>query len=54
MEYLVKCGRLHDIHLASATHKSGYKTRFVTESPKTMKLLDEYRNNQIIYTYDGR
>lgn len=54
MEYLVSKGRLNDIHLASATHKSGYKTRFVTESPKTLKLLEEYRKNQIVMTYDGR
>jgi len=54
MEYLVKNGRGYDVHLASATHKSGYKTRFVTESPKTMKLLEEYRKNQIISSYDGR
>lgn len=54
MEYLVKNGRGYDVHLASATHKSGYKTRFVTESPKTMKLLEEYRRNQVISSYDGR
>ena len=53
-EYLVSKGRAHDIHLSSSTHKSGSKTRFVTESWKTMKLLNEYRANQIVTTYDGR
>lgn len=52
-EYLVSKGRSHDIHLSSRTHKSGSKTRFVTESPKTMKLLRDYRRKRIISTYDG-
>ncbi len=54
MEYLVSKGRLHDIHMSSRTHKSGSKTRFVTESPKTMRLLTEYRKSRILETHDGR
>lgn len=54
MEYLVSKGRLHDCHLSSRTHRAGNKTRFVTESAKTLKLLQDYRTSKIITTYEGK
>ena len=47
MKYLISNGRINDIHMSNRTHKAKAKTRFVTESPKTMKLLNEYRSSHI-------
>lgn len=47
MDYLISKGRKHDIHISNKTHSAKAKTRFVTESPKTMKLLSEYRKSHV-------
>lgn len=46
-EYLAANGRSHDIHMSSRSHKGHCKKRFVTESCKTMELLNAYRNARI-------
>lgn len=52
--YLRQNGRANDVHMANASHKSRHKSYCATESPKTMKLLHQYRDNSIVYSYDGR
>lgn len=52
MDYLISKGRINDIHMSNKTHKARAKTRFVTESPKTMKLLTEYRNKHILEAHE--
>ena len=44
-KYLASMGRRVDIHSASRTHGSKKISYFITTSPKTMKLLDEYRKS---------
>lgn len=52
--YLRANGRSHDIHMANQQHKSAHKSYCATESPKTMKLLQKYRKDRIVYSYDGK
>jgi len=44
--YLRKCGRGKDIHMSSRTHQNR-KRYWATESYKTMKYLDGYREEQL-------
>lgn len=46
------CG--HDVHLSSRSHKSSHKSYFLTTSPKSMRILNEYRKSHILETYNGR
>lgn len=50
-KYLASMGRGVDIHTSSRTHGSKKISHFVTTSPKTMKLLSEYRKQ---HTIEGR
>ena len=52
--YLRNNGRSCDIHVANVCHKSRHKSYCVTESPKTMRLIEKYRKDRIVYSYDGR
>jgi hypothetical protein len=52
--YLREHGRGKDIHLSSATHKARAVRYYLTQSFKSMKLLNSYRASKIISTYDGR
>ena len=47
-------GRGADVHMSGSTHKSRLKSYFLTTSPKSMKLLNEYRKKQLVETHDGR
>ncbi len=41
-------GRGDDVHMSSKEHKSRGKRYYATESPKTLKLLDEYRERTLL------
>ena len=51
---LRKAGRGHDVHMSSRQHKSRSKTYFLTNSTKSMKLLNEYRKVHTLEVHDGR
>ena len=51
---LREAGRGHDVHMSSRQHKSRSKTYFLTTSPKSMKLLNEYRKAHTLEVHDGR
>lgn len=53
-EYLRDNGRGYDIHISSKSHKSRGKRYYATSSPKTMKLLDKFKQQEILETHDGR
>ncbi len=53
-DYLRKSGRGNDVHMANQRHKSHAKKYFVTTSPKTMRLLEDYRKQHTLEVYDGR
>ena len=53
-KYLASKGRQVDIHSSSRTHGAKKISHFVTTSPKTMKLLLEYRKKHTIATYEGK
>ena len=40
-------GRGEDVHMSSRSKKSRGKRYFLTESYKSMKLLNDYRNTRI-------
>lgn len=44
---LRESGRSDDVHMSSRTKKSRGKKYFMTESYKSIKLLNEYRKNKI-------
>lgn len=46
--YLRSMGRGKDITVVNVTHRSKAKRWYLTESPKSMDLLKEYRNNAIL------
>lgn len=52
--YLRKNKRDADVHMSSRTKKSRGKRYFMTESFKSLKLLNDYRNSQLVTSYDGR
>lgn len=52
-KYLASKGRQSDIHISSRTHGSSKKSYFITTSPKTMKILTEYRKKHITSTHEG-
>ena len=41
-------GRSEDVHLSSRSHKSSHKSYYLTTSPKSMKILNEYRKNHVL------
>lgn len=47
-------GRGADVHMSSRQHKSKSKTYFLTTSPKSMRILNEYRKLHTAEVYDGR
>ena len=53
-DMLRKAGRGNDVHMSSRQHKSRSKTYFLTTSPKSMKLLNEYRKAHLLEVHDGR
>jgi len=53
-KYLASKGRQDDIHSSSRTHGAKKISHFVTTSPKTMKLLLDYRKKHTIATYEGK
>lgn len=53
-EYLRANGKGYDVHMSSATHKSRAKRFYATTSPKTMKLLEKYRKQEVIEEHNGR
>lgn len=46
-EMLRSKGRGMDVHLHNKTHKSRTKTYYLTESQKSMSILNEYRESAI-------
>lgn len=46
-EFLRKNGRSDDVHVSSKNHKSGSKRYYLTTAPKSMKLLENYRQTVI-------
>ena len=44
--YLRDHGRWNDVHMSSATHKAKRKRYWMTASPKSVKLLNLYRENE--------
>lgn len=52
--YLRDHGRDNDIHMSSRDKKSRGKRYYATESFKTMKLLDRYRQKKIVETHENR
>lgn len=42
-EYVRRHGREKDVHMSSMCKKSRGKRYWLTESPKSMKLLEDYR-----------
>lgn len=53
-DMLRKAGRMNDVHMSSQSHKSRQKTYFLTTSPKSMKILNEYRKLHTLEVHDGR
>lgn len=52
-KFLRSKNRSQDIHMSSATHKSRAKVYYLTTSPKSMRLLEEYRNSKVVTTFTG-
>ena len=53
-KYLASRGCQNDIHSASRTHGAKKISHFVTTSPKTMRLLMDYRKKHTIATYERK
>lgn len=51
---LRSAGYSEHVHMSSRDKKARGKRYYATESFKAIKLLEKYRKNQIIETYDGR
>ena len=51
-KYLRNNGRAHDIHMSSQNKKGRGKKYYLTESYKSLKLLNDYRNKRIIETHE--
>lgn len=47
-------GRSDDVHLSSRSHNSSHKSYFLTTSPKSMRILNEYRKSHVLETHNGR
>lgn len=39
------------IHISSITHKGRAKRYYLTEDPKVLRVLKEYKENEVTYTY---
>ena len=51
-KYLASKGRQVDIHSSSRTHGAKKISYFITTSPKTMKLLLDYRKKHTISSHE--
>ena len=52
--YLRDHGRWNDVHMSSQTHKKRGKRYWLTTAPKSMKLLEQFRKQEILEVHDGR
>ena len=50
-KFLRSKNRGHDVHMSSATHHAKAKRYYLTTSPKSVRLLDEYRNSKTVTTF---
>lgn len=49
--YIRSKGRASDVHMSSRDKKARGKRYYLTESFKSMKLLDEYRKSYLLETH---
>lgn len=52
-QYLRANGRSEDIHMSSHDKKGHAKKYYATESRKSMKLLNDFRESRVIETFES-